>query len=325
MEDLLGLLELLKTDHFLAGLRFGLVALVVGWALRLASGRDKPPLPIAGILIAVAITGSLMRVEETVSAELPALGVILAGAVLARIPGVPVWAQPILVVPGAIWFAQTTPVTELMWVRALIMVMIPAVGFLINDFEKRHSGMGLGVVFYTMAVIGMFLAVPDTEWAVALVAVSVPIAFLAWPKVGASLGQEGAYLAVAVFLWVTAQGGAARPPSILGSAACFGFLILEPVIVALKPSAVRLTTWFNHTAAGAVIASLPQFLVVVLCSRVAARFSIFPPAIAIIVFVYAATIVIALVAAERALRADDEDHEDYEDDHEDELSPGDLF
>lgn len=311
MQDLIDVLELLQTPPFMTGLRYGLVALVVGWVLRFALGRDRTPLPVAGIFITLAMIFTLIRIEETVSAELPALGVILGGALLTRLPWFPNWAHPVLVLPGAVWFALATPVTELMWVRVLIMVLVPLAGFLINDFERRHSSLGLGVVFYTLAVLGMFAAVPDTEWAVALVAVSVSVSFLAWPKVGASLGPEGSYLAVAVFLWVAAQGGAARPPSIIGSAACLGLLLLEPVVIAFKASAVKLTTWFNHNAAGAVIASMPQFVVMVLCSRVAARFTEEIPAILVVLLVYVLTLALGFWAPERIIESEAE--ADYED------------
>ncbi len=317
MEDLFEVFDLLGSAEFTTGLRFGLIALALGWALRLATGMDRRPLPIAGILITLAMLFSLTRLEESVSAELPALGLILAGALLARIPRIPGWVQPILVLPGAVWFALETPVTTLTWVRILMMVLIPVAGFAINDFEKRHSGMGLGVIFYALAVFGLFAAVPDTEWAVGLLAVSVTVTFLAWPKVGASLGPEGAYLAVAVFLWIAAQGGAARPPSIIGSAACLGLLLLEPLVILIKPSAVKLTTWFNHTPAGAVVASLPQILVMILCSRVAARFSVYLPAVIVVAAVYLLTVGIGLWAPERIIKAGEEPVE--------ELFPEDLF
>ncbi|MGH8872898.1 MAG: hypothetical protein ACRDWS_13075 [Acidimicrobiia bacterium] len=323
MEDLVDVLELLGTAYFLTGVRLGLVALAVGWALRFALGRDKPPIPIGGILIAAAIVGTLARVQESVTAELPALGLMLLASLLARVFRAPLWVHPIVVLPGAIWFALATPVTELYWVRVLMMVMIPVGGFLITDFSRRHASLGLGVIFYTLAVLGAFAAVPDTEWAVALVAVSVPITFLAWPRAAVSIGTEGAYLAVAVFLWVVAHGGAARPPSIIGSVACLGLLFLEPVLIALKPSAVKLTTWFNHSAPGAVVASVPQFVVMVLCSRVAARFSTFPPAIIVVVIVYAATIVLGVYAGEKAMRADEERYDEDPEDRDDFL-PGSL-
>ncbi len=309
MDDLIAVLELLGTPYFLTGVRLGSVALAIGWGLRFAFGRQKPPLPIGGVLIAVAIVATLGRVEEAVPVELPALGVILLASLLARVFRAPLWVHPLVVLPGAVWFALVTPVTEMTWVRVLMMVMIPLAGFLITDFERRHQGLGLGVIFFTLAVLGAFAAVPDTEWAVALVAVTLPITFLAWPRVAVSLGIEGAYLAVAVFLWVVAQGGTPRPPSILGSVACLGLLLLEPLIIAIQPSAVKLTTWFNQNAAGAVLASMPQFLIMVICSRVAARFSVYLPAIIVIAFVYVATVVLGVFGGERAARAEEERYE----------------
>lgn len=317
MEDLVEVWDLLQSAHFTTGLRFGLIALTLGWVLRLVTGRDRRPLPMIGILITLAMLFGLTRLEEPISAELPALGAILAGALLARIPRVPGWVQPIFVLPGAVWFALATPVTTLTWVRIVMIVLIPLAGLAINDFEKRHSGMGLGVIFYALAVFGLFAGVPDTEWAVALLAVSATLSFLAWPKVAGSLGPEGTYLAVALFLWVAAQGGAARPPSIIGSAACFGLLLLEPVVILLKPSAVKLTTWFNHTPAGAVLASLPQILVVLLCSRIASRFTVYLPAILVVAAVYTLTVAVGLWAPERIIKAEEEPA--------DELFPDDNF
>jgi hypothetical protein len=310
VDDLNAVLELLGTSYFLTGVRLGSIALAIGWAIRFAWGRDKPPVPIGGVLVALAILGTLTRVEETVPAELPAIAVILVASFLARVLKAPLWVHPLAVLPGAIWLAFMTPVTDLVWARVLIAVMIPLAGFLITDFERRHGQLGLGVIFYTIAVFGAFAAVPDTEWAVALLAVVFPISFLAWPRVAVSIGLEGAYLAVAVFVWVIVQGGGGRPPSIIGSVACLGLLLLEPVIILLRPTAVKLTTWFSHNALGAVLASLPQFLIMVLCSRVAARFSSYLPAIIVVTFVYLTTVLVGVVVAEKAIRAEEEHYED---------------
>lgn len=307
MSDVLALLE---TPYFIVGLRLGLLALILGWGLRFVVGRTRPPLPIAGVLIAVAMVGTLVLVDDSVRAEVPGLVLIMLASGVARILRAPLWVHPFVVLPGAIWVALATPVTELFWARLLMILIIPIAGFLITDFERRHAGMGLGVIFYSLAVFGAFAAVPDTEWAVALVAVTVPITFLAWPRVAASLGIEGAYLAVAVFIWVILQGGAARPPSIIGSAACLGLLVLEPIVIALKPSAVALTSWVNRNALGAVVASIPQFLIMVLCSRVAARFTIYPPALLVIAITYAIVLILGLRAGPRVPRKGDEGSDD---------------
>jgi hypothetical protein len=178
----------------------------------------------------------------------------------------------------------------LTWVRILALVLIPLGGLLMSEFESRHDRMGLGVVFFTLAVLGMFAAVPDTEGALVLMMVTVPVALLAWPVVTGSMGSEGAYLAVAMFLWVTAAGGGGRPASIIGSVACLGLLFAEPILVRFDPTLAGLTTWLTGSPVGPVLASVPQFVVVVICSRVAARFTSEAPAIAVVILAYGAIV-----------------------------------
>ena len=280
-------MALLDTAYFRAGLRLGLAALAAGWALRFAIGRDRPPVPVAGVLIAAATLGGLYLTGEQLGPSVWAVAAIVVGVLAARLIRAPVWVQPLAAVPGAVWLAMETPATNLPWVQMLIAILIPVAGYLISDFEMRHDRMGLGVIFFALATLGAFAAVPDTEQALIITAASVVVVLLAWPWVAASLGVEGGYAAVAVFLIVVASGGEGRPPSIIGSAACLGLLLIEPVIVLTKPSAIRLVTWVRQNWVGAVLASVPQFVVVVLCSRVAARFQTELPAILIVALVFA--------------------------------------
>jgi hypothetical protein len=294
--DLLGLLE---TAFFRNGLRLGIVALGTGWALRFVVGRYRPPLPIFGLFLTVVTVAALYLAAEPLGPAMPALLVIVVAVLIARLLRAPRWVPPLAALPGAIWLAFGAPVTEFLWVRILMAVLIPVAGFLIGEFESRHDRLGLGVIFFTLAVLGMFAAVPDTEQALTMGAAAVPLTLLAWPKVAASVGLEGAYAAVAIFLFVTAAGGGSRPPSIVGSAACLGFLLLEPLIVALRPRAVDLMAGIRRNWLGAVLASIPQFVLVVICSRIAARFSVMLPAVIIILIAYALAVGGALYAVSR--------------------------
>jgi hypothetical protein len=291
-------MDLFGTSWFTSGLRLGIVALAVGWAIRLIIGRSGPPLPIVGILLAAATVGGLYTNDEVLGPLLPALGLILAGVLLVRLTKVPRWAQIPAATPGAVWLATALP-TELTWVKVLTAILIVGGGFLVNDFETRHERMGLGVIFFTLATLGAFAAVPDTEQILILTAAVLPLTLLAWPKVAASLGSEGSFLAIAVFMWVTAAGGGGRPPSIIGSAACLGLLLLEPALVAVRPVLTRRYESLRRNWLGAVIASIPQFILVLICSRVAARFDTELPAILVVLFAYAVTLVLGLVAASR--------------------------
>jgi hypothetical protein len=294
--DLLGLFD---TAFFRSGLRLGIVALGTGWALRFVIGRYRPPLPIFGLFLTVVTVASLYLTGQPLGPLVPALVLIVGAVLVTRLLKPPRWALPIAALPGALWLASAVPSTQSLWVRILIAVLIPLGGFLIGEFERRHEHLGLGVIYFTLAVLGMFAAVPDTEQALIIGAAAVVLTLLAWPKVAASVGTEGAYTAVAVFLWITAEGGTARPPSILGSAACLGYLLLEPLIVRLRPRAVDLLSRMRRNWWGAMVASIPQFLLVVVCSRIAARFSIMLPAILIVLVGFALAIGAALYAVAR--------------------------
>jgi hypothetical protein len=296
-------IQLLDTDFFQTGLRFGVAALALALILSLIMRRSGRPTPVGGILIGVASLASLVALDEDVSVEMLAFGLILVGAFAARILRSRDWIAPLAVLPGAIWLAIGTTVTDYLWIRIIIVLLVPLGGFLINDFEKRYERMGLGVVFYALACLGVFVAVPDTEWARVLIAVAVPITFAAWPRVGISIGSEGAYLAVALLIIVTAHGGGERPASMVGSIASLGLLLIEPLAIYLSPSVVGLTTSMRQNWAGAVVASLPQFAVVALCSRVAARFTHELPAFIIVVIVYVATLAVGLWADPGRVRA----------------------
>lgn len=287
MADVLALFE---SGYFTTGLRFGVLALALGWALRFATGRFRPPMPIAGGLIATASVAGLYVMGEPLAPAVPALATIVLGVLIVRVTHAPAWVQILAAVPGAVWMAFGNPVTELMWVRVLMAVLIPVGGFLINDFETRYERLGLGVVFYTLAALGTFAAVPDTEQALVLIAAALPVTLLAWPKVAVSLGAEGSFVAVAVLLWVAAAGGGGRPPSIAGSAACLGLLLLEPLIFRIRPGLSALVNRVRQNWLGAIVASLPQLALVLICSRIAARFSVMLPALAIILVGYLLTL-----------------------------------
>jgi hypothetical protein len=296
MSDLIGLLV---TDHFVAGFRAGLIALGLGWLIVLVlRGREKP-IPLVGILIAGSTVAALYALGEAMTPELVGLGLILGGVLLARVLKAPGAIAAVAAIPGAVWLGVATTATELTWVRVAIVILVPLGGYLISDFEQRYEGVGLGAVFFALAALGVFVSVPDTEWPRALIATSVPLTLLAWPRVAMGFGREGGYLGVAVLMLAAANGGGPRPASIVGSFACLGLLLLEPVAIVINPALLKITTWFKHDWAGAIIASIPQFIVVALCSRVAARFTNEIPALAVVALVYVATYAVASSAVTR--------------------------
>jgi len=72
--------------------------------------------------------------------------------------------------------------------------------------------------------------------------------------------------------------------------------LLEPIIIAIHPRAMRVSRWVRHDWLGAVVASIPQFIVILICSRVAARFTSPFSALVVVAFAYSAVLVVGLQA-----------------------------
>jgi hypothetical protein len=179
-----------------------------------------------------------------------------SGAVaLASVPGAAILA---FAVPGDPW-----------WFRLLVFASVPVAGHLGQEFDSRYGHLGLGVLFFGLACLGTFLAVPDTELPRALMAAAFPIMFLAWPKVRVSLGRTGTFAAVGVFAISTVNGGVGRSASVIGGMACLGLLVLEPAVARVRPRIARLPAWLHETPEAAVMATFPQVVLVFVSSRVA--------------------------------------------------------
>jgi len=115
------------------------------------------------------------------------------------------------------------------WVIALLVLGPALGGAAAADVDRRGARSGTGPLLLGIAVVGLFVTVPDTELALVLVGVTIPMTLLAWPWPRARLGGGGAYAAVGIFLWVATLEGAGRPGSTVGAAAALGVLVLEPV------------------------------------------------------------------------------------------------
>lgn len=226
--------------------------------------------PIAGLLI-VAVTFGAVFIVDGVSGSV-ILGLVLVGGLTALAKGAGAAGSLVALasIPGVLVLSLDMP-ADPSWVRLVSVMSIPIAGFLIDDFEKRYSNLGLGVLFFGLAATGTFLAVPDTELVRTLFAVCLPVSFLAWPRVVVSLGTSGSYLAAAIFATFTGMGAVQRPASVIGALACLGFLVIEPIVVRLRPRLDGLAGLINPTPAAAIWASAPQLILVYVTSRVAAH------------------------------------------------------
>jgi hypothetical protein len=226
--------------EFHTGFALGVGLTVVGIAAGLvASKRRGGALPIGGLLIAIGFLAGVRRAPHLPSAVGAGLLLLaVAGAVagrLARRWPASALAGVALAAPGAIVLASHTRVlpTEAAslhaaWIPPLIVASIVVGGPLAADFDRRFGARGWPMPLFAVTVVGVFFTVPDTERALVLLGVSLPLAILGWPIVFASLGSAGAYAAVGTVVWVGATEGRGRHSAIVGAIACLGLFVVEP-------------------------------------------------------------------------------------------------
>ena len=185
--------------------------------------------PIAGALFAA---GVVLGIDDAygIPGQL-GLGIAaLAGAgLIAELAPVPSLTGLGLSIPGAVLVSQADLAADAGWVRWLVLLTIVVGGTLVGDFDHRWRMEGLGPVLLALTALGVFATVPDTERALVLLGVALPLPLLGWPVPLASLGRAGAYAGVGVVMWVAAMDGVGRTTSIVGAAACFGLLVIEPL------------------------------------------------------------------------------------------------
>lgn len=222
--------DLLTSGDFGIGVVLGSVALVV--VLITARARedagDESPAPIVGLLIAGAGAVAIAS-----SSELP-WRVVLGLALLAasRSLRIPAFLFVPLALGGGVVVASAVP-NGPWWIGPALVGTVTIGGLAAASFDRRSAASGLGPVLFALSSVGVYVTVPETNAALALVGVSVPLAFAGWPRVHARLGDAGVLAAVGLLGWVAATGGTPRPSAVIGGLACLGVLVVEPASRAL--------------------------------------------------------------------------------------------
>jgi hypothetical protein len=233
---------LVDADQFQSGLAIG-VALAVILAVLLVvprtearqERRSAPRPPLAGVLFVVAsvvaLQGYLGFAEVSAVPGDVVTGLVLLVAVVEVCDRLPLpWAcRPIGALPGAAMVAFTDDLPGAHWVPWLVFGTTVAVAACAPDLDRRGARLGLGPALFGIAVLGVYATVPDTESARVLIGVALPIALLGVPIAFARLGAGGVAAASALVLWISAYEGIGRPGSVVGAAASFGLLVLEPI------------------------------------------------------------------------------------------------
>ena len=260
-------LEVLTGVEITAGLRWGaagaVVALVAGLIRRRRIGL---PAPVQGVVVVAAALLAMSVARDVPRGMWEATGLLILAGLLhplaRRVPFLPV----LLALPGAWWLAVRAGLPGETWVGWYGAAVVALGAPLIASFDDNDSERSWGPGLWLVTAAGVFAAVPDTEEALVLLGVSIPVALLGWPLRLVRIGP-GAYPLVAVFVWVTVWGGRGRPASIVAVTACLGILLIEPIIGRTKWARGRR---FPSGAAGALSVGATHAAVVLIASRWAA-------------------------------------------------------
>lgn len=222
-------LEAFTEASFLGGVVIGVAALVLGVVVAgLWRARRQGSCPVAGLLLAAAGAAAIIQAQRPVPG-------LVAGLVALGIGGVLVDAVPrlrpllaVLALPGA-WLLATGVTVDQAWAPLAVAVAVAGGGALVADFDVRWSARPLGPVLMAASLAGVFVTVPETKEALAVLGAALPLMALGWPASLASLGVGGSLAATGLLAWTTAQGGTFRAASIVGGLACLGMLVAEPL------------------------------------------------------------------------------------------------
>ncbi|MBW3641779.1 MAG: hypothetical protein KY447_02580 [Actinobacteria bacterium] len=254
-------LEAFNETSFRGGVVLGLAALVLGVVVAgLWRARRGASCPVAGLLLAAVGAAAIVQAQRPVPGLVPGLlALAIGGVVVDAVPRL----RPLLAVfalPGA-WLLATGVEVEQAWAPLAVAVAVVGGGALVADFDLRWSARPLGPALMAASLAGVFITVPETKEALAVLGAALPLVALGWPASLASLGAGGSLAATGLLAWTTAQGGTFRAASIVGGLACLGMLVAEPLgrLVQRNRSRRRLPR-----SAGVLLGVVTAHLVVVL-------------------------------------------------------------
>jgi hypothetical protein len=229
--------DAVHATEFTTGARAGLVALGVSVVVGLVWWRLRPgasPLPIVGL--AAAIAGAYALREEVWLPRRVVLALVLlalAGLIVdvLRMSMVHLF---VLAIPGAVALDSARSPVDARWVRPVVFATTVVGGVALASFDRRWARHGLAAPLVALWAAGVYMTVPDTEAALAVLGATLVVAAGAWPLRLGCVGACGALPMAGLIAWTARFSGTGRPSSIVGAVACIGFLAVEPATRLLR-------------------------------------------------------------------------------------------
>lgn len=256
--------------EFATGLGFGAAALFIAVILGLAWRRRRSgAIPVAGFLLAIAALIALPNATRVPLALWWGIGLLAGGGALVRWVPIARWVATLLVAPGA-WLVSTQSVVAgAGWARWFVFLGIMVAVPLLASFAVGSTTSLWTPMMFALFALGIFLSVPDTEEALVLLGVAIPIALLSLPGSPVLFGSIGVHASVGVAMWVIAEGGAGRPASIIGASACLGMLAVEPAARWFTERGESFLDRLSLNLGGLAVVAVTQLIFVVLIARLA--------------------------------------------------------
>jgi hypothetical protein len=256
--------EALMDPRFLAGVSAGFVVLGLGLVVVHLSG-GKMPAPYGGLLltggslVALAFTGTI---SPWLVAGISILGIsgflhtsFAFGFVAAA--------------PGAVITVVAVASDVDSWIPWFAVIAIMTTAPLLASFDGRYGRTGLPLPLFAASALGVYLTVPDTEFAIVVLGTAAIAGFLGWPKPVMSFGASGAYASIGLYVAAASTGAIGRPAALIAAVSCLGLLVVAPV--AHRIFHTERSCCFDGVAPAIVIGG--QIVLVLLISRMAGRFS----------------------------------------------------
>lgn len=222
----------------------GTIALVIGAVAivirRRLSQREEGP----GVGLLLAGAAWIAMLVTTGPAKGAGAGLlVLATAGLFHGRGrAPAVIPLVMATAGSCLLALTGGVPQKTWIRLLVASVVPPAALLVADFDARRSKDGRAPALFAVSAVGVFVTVPDTEHALALLGAAWPLALLSCLCASLRLGSAGAFAATGLLVWTVAVDGAGRHSSVVGGMACLGLLVIEPLLHRLPVRRTPLTS-----------------------------------------------------------------------------------
>lgn len=202
--------------------------------------RPPAPLPAAGLVLAAAAMVAVGRAPDGEAVGLRQISGVVAAAAAAwlgarlRLAG---WLRAALVLPGAVLTVDAMRITDRPAVVAPAVVAAAVLAVLAGETDRVHAATAAGPPLLAVSIAGMYATVPETGQILPVLIVAVPVALVGGPLRLARLGTAGAAASVVLLVAIVAEGGQARPASIVGGLASLGVLALDPLVRAVVPAA----------------------------------------------------------------------------------------